>query len=117
MDRARQNAEDLFKPRQHTTPADAATSAPDAIPSEQQPRRQPRVLAILAQKPASATTVEARTDRDQVQAAIKPQMSKMPTSQYGRVRALTSYWMTCEQVAELLELPLKKSRGSSAVEV
>jgi hypothetical protein len=43
ISRARQVAEDLFKPRQETASADVPTSASDAASSaEHQPQRQPR---------------------------------------------------------------------------
>ena len=104
INRARQNAEDLFKPRQQTIRADAPTSFPDAVSSaEQQPRHQPRIFAIPSQMPTSAAKVEASTDQKQVRrkAAIRRESREIPASQHGRVRALTSYGMTREQVAEL----------------
>ena len=102
INRARQDAEDLFKPRQQTIRADAPTSAPDAASSaEQQPRRQPRIFAIPM--PTSAAKVEAPTDQKQIRrrAAIGRETREIPASQHGRVRTLTSYGMTREQVAEL----------------
>jgi hypothetical protein len=51
----------------------------------------------------SAAKVEAPADQKQVRrrAAIKRETRKIPASQYGRARALTSYGMTREQVADL----------------
>ena len=104
INRARQNAEDLFKPRQQTIRADAPQSAPDAAPAaEQQPRRQPRIFAIPPQMPTSAAKAEVPTDQKQIRrrAAVRHETREIPASQHGRVRALTSYGMTREQVADL----------------
>jgi hypothetical protein len=85
INRAHQNAEDLFKPRQQTILAEVPTSARDpASSAESQPRRQPRIFTIQPQMPTSA--------------AMAP---PIPASQLGRVRALMNYGMTREQVAEL----------------
>ena len=104
INRARQNAEDLFKPRQQTIRADAPQSAPDAASAaEQQPRRQPRIFAIPPQMPMSAAKVEEPADQKQVRrrAAVRRETRKIPASQHGRVRTLTMYGMTQEQAAEL----------------
>ena len=104
ISRVRQNAEDLFKPRQQTLHADAPTSAPDAASSaEQQPRRQPRIFAIPSQMPMREAKVEPDTVQKQIwgRPAIRRETREIPASQHGRVRALTSYGMTQEQVAEL----------------
>ena len=99
ISRVRQNAEDLFKPRQQTLRADAPTSAPDAASSaEQQPRRQPRIFAIPSQMPMREAKVEPETVQKQIwgRPAIRRETREIPS-----VRALTSYGMTQEQVAEL----------------
>ena len=104
VNRARRNAEDLFKPRQQTIRADAPTSDPDAaLSAEQQPRRQPRIFAIAPQRPISTAKVEVPAEPKPIRrrAAIKRETREIPASQHGRVRALTSYGMTREQVAEL----------------
>jgi len=75
-------------------------SAPDAASAaEQQPRRQPRIFAIPPQMPMSAAKVEAPADQKQVRR--RAETREIPASQHGRVRALTSYGMTREQVADL----------------
>jgi hypothetical protein len=83
---------------------DLPTSAPDAESSvEQQPQRQPRIFAIPLQMPTSAAKVEAPPDQKQMRrrAAVKREIRKIPASQHGRVRTLTRYGMTREQVADL----------------
>jgi hypothetical protein len=104
INRARQVAEDLFKPQRQALHADAPTSAPDAASSaEQQPRRQPRIFSIPPQMPMREAKVEAETVQKQTRrrAAVRRETRKIPASQHGRVRALTSYGMTREQVADL----------------
>jgi hypothetical protein len=51
----------------------------------------------------SAAKVEAPTDQKQMRrgAAIRRETREIPASQHGRIRALTSYGMTQEQVADL----------------
>ena len=104
ISRVRQVAEDLFKPRQQTVSADVKTSAPD-VPSsaEHQPRRQPRIFAILPQRPISAAKVEAPAEPKPIRrrAAIRRESRDIPAPQLGRVRALANYGMTQDQVAEL----------------
>jgi len=58
--------------------------------------------------PTSAAKVEAPTDPKQVlhRAAIRRETREIPVSQHGRVRALTSYGMTREQVADLYGVTL-----------
>jgi hypothetical protein len=53
--------------------------------------------------PMNAAKVEAPTEPKPIQrsAVIRRETREIPASQLGRVRALTSYGMTREQVAEL----------------
>jgi hypothetical protein len=54
INRTRQNAEDLFKPKQQPTREDVPTPAPnDASSAEHQPRRQPRIFTIPPVVPAA----------------------------------------------------------------
>jgi hypothetical protein len=104
ISRVRQVAEDLFKPRQQTVSADVPTSAPDVASSpEHQPRRQPRIFAIPPQRPISTSKVEPPAEPKPIRrkAAIMRESLEIPAAQLGRVRALTNYGMTQQQVAEL----------------
>jgi len=104
ISRARQVAEDLFKPRQQTMRADVPTSALDSAPSaEHQPQRQPRIFAIPPQRPISTAKVEAPAEPKPIRqrATVRRETREFPFSQLGRVRTLTRYGMTREQVAEL----------------
>jgi hypothetical protein len=98
INRARQDAEDLFKPRQQPTRAEVPTSAQnDALSAEHQPRRQPRVFMIPPLAPMTSAKVEP---------AAEPKAREIPASQFGRVRALSNYGMTQAQVADLYEVTI-----------
>jgi hypothetical protein len=104
INRARQNAEDLFKPTQQLTRADVPASAPNDAPSAvHQPRRQPRILAIPPVVPMNTAKVEPAAEPKQIRrvAAMGRETRQIPASQFGRVRTLTKYGMTQAQVAEL----------------
>jgi len=104
INRTRQNAEDLFKPKQQPTREDLLTSAPnDASSAEHQPRRQPRIFTIPPVVPMGTAKVEAAAEPKQIRrtAAIGCEAREIPASQFGRVRTLTKYGMTRAQVAEL----------------
>jgi hypothetical protein len=70
---------------------------------EHQPRRQPRIFAIPPQWPINTAKVEAPAEPKPTRrrATVRRETRDIPASQHGRVRALTSYGMTREQVAEL----------------
>jgi hypothetical protein len=103
INRARQNAEDLFRPRQQTIRAEGPTSAPDAASSaEPQPRRQPRIFTIQPQMPTNAAMAPPTEPKPiRRRAVVRRETREIPASQPGRVRALMNYGMTREQVAEL----------------
>jgi hypothetical protein len=104
INRARQNAEDLFKPKPQTPRADVPMSAPnDASSAEHQPRRQPRIFAIPPVVPMNTTKAEPAAEPKKIRrkAIDKRWTREIPLSQFGRVRTLTSYGMTPAQVAEL----------------
>jgi hypothetical protein len=100
--RARQIAEDLFKPKQQTTRAEVPTSAPNDASSVEQPRRQPRIFSVPPVVPMSAAKVEPAAEPKQIRrkATAQRETRDIPVSQFGRVRTLTNYGMTRGQVAE-----------------
>ena len=106
--RARQAAEDLFKPTQQNTGADVAGSTQSAAsPAEPQPRREPRIFAVPPRAPISAAVegpIEPKSIRRK--ATTRRGTAVVPASQMGRVRALTSYGMTRAQVAELYDVSI-----------
>ena len=104
LDRARRNAEDLFKPRPQSAPANATAAAENSVPSaEHQTRRQPRIFRIPPVVPMSAAKGEAPAEPRSTrrQRTVRRTTGAIPASQFGRVRALASYGMTQAQVAEL----------------
>jgi len=104
INRAREVAEDLFKPKQQTTRAEVPISAPDAASSAgQQPRRQPRILTIPPLAPTTVAKVVAPAELKPIPrpASIRRETREIPAFQFGRVRALANYGMRRAQVAEL----------------
>jgi hypothetical protein len=103
INRVRQAAEDLFKPKRQTRPTELPTPAPDVAPSVvQQPRRQPRIFTVPPRVPVNATN-NARVEPKPIarKTAAKGNTGSISPAQEGRVRALTRYGMTPAQVAEL----------------
>jgi hypothetical protein len=103
VNRARQAAEDLFKPTHQNTGAEPPIAAPNGVSSaDQQPRRQPRIFAM---PPPAAKSADVETPPEpkpmRRRTVIRRGSDAVPPSQVGRVRALTSYGMTPAQVAEL----------------
>lgn len=100
-DRARQAAEDLFKPTTKINRAEIPNAAPQGAAAEPA-RRQPRVFAAPARLPFSAepeTPPPPKPARRRTMS--RREATTVPPSQIGRIRALTSYGMTPAQVAEL----------------
>ena len=98
INKARQAAEDLFKPRQQTSGPDVPVSS-----AEHLPRRQPRIL--MARQPGPTVVAVVKAPREPKSAprrvAIRREGSGIPAGQFGRIRALASYGMSQAQVAEL----------------
>ena len=107
LDRARRNAEDLFKPRPQSGPADKTAPGESSVASaEYQPRRQPRIFRIPPVVPMAAEKGEApaKPKSTRAQRTVRRHTGSIPASQFGRVRALASYGMTQAQVAEVYEV-------------
>lgn len=105
INRARQAAEDLFKPARRIAETESpAAPADDAVPAELSGRRQPRIFnlpprvfpAVEAEVPAAPKLMRPRPAAKRSRA--------VPASQIGRVRTLTRYGMTPAQVAELYDV-------------
>jgi hypothetical protein len=104
LDRARRNAEDLFKPRPQSGPADKTAPTENSVASaEHQPRRQPRIFRIPPVVPMAAEKGEATAEPKSTrpERSARRDTGAIPATQFGRVRALASYGMTQAQVAEL----------------
>jgi hypothetical protein len=96
--RARQAAEALFAPKRQPTEQssrEAQSSRETAAPASE-PVRRPRVLAIspAAPSPPQERPAEPTSPKEQV-------ASKIPKSQFARIRAWQRYGMTAQQVAEV----------------
>jgi hypothetical protein len=107
--KAREAAEELFRTKQPTSPTEASFSPDRPPPPEHQPPRVPRILAVQLIPPAHTEMSDTPTGRvDQLETSPvrrKAKVAEIPTKEYGRIRALTAYGMTIEQVAELYEVP------------
>jgi len=107
INRARQAAEDLFKPRRAAASVSASTA--NNPPAVQQARRQPRVFAIPPRLPASAMTIApAGANPPPQKSAPRRRSAAIPSSQLGRVRALATYGMTRAEVAELYGVTIEE---------
>jgi hypothetical protein len=104
IDRARQNAEDLFKPRPQPGSAEAlAAAASSVLSAEHEPRRQPRIFRIPPVVPMGAARDEPPTQPKPTRRrrTVRRGTRVIPAAQFGRVRALANYGMTQAEVAEL----------------
>lgn len=107
---ARDAAEALFRPKGGTTPADGAptttTEAPAPRPEQEAPRK-PRILSATgaAPVPAVGSGLVASTGSTPKPIAPRRMARSIPTSAYGRVRALVTYGMTADEVADLYGVP------------
>ena len=101
INRARQAAEDLFKPRRHVAEVGLPAASPDrAIPTNQPGRRQPRIFSLpprISPEIQTETPPEPKSLRRKP--VGKPPASIVPASQFGRIRTLVRYGMTPAQVA------------------
>ena len=102
INRARQDAENLFRPRPPTREVSAPTLN-GAGSTEEQPQRQPRVFMIPPVVPmkAAKSVVPAEPKPIKQRPAAKRAPLHIPPSQFGRVRALANYGMTQAQVAKV----------------
>ncbi len=102
IDRARQEAENLFRPRQ-AAPHTEAAEMNGSSATDLHPPRQPRVFRIPPVVPMAAASGDAPAARVRAprQGTLRRETYKIPASQFGRVRALADYGMTRTQVAEL----------------
>ena len=106
IDRARQDAENLFKPRARppTAPtAETSGSASNPVADGQQTKRQPRIFMVPPVVPMGEPKAANTTEPKPVQRrrAAKREIRRIPPSQFGRVRALANYGMTQAEVAGL----------------
>jgi hypothetical protein len=103
IDRAREEAENLFKPRPRPPTTEGSGAASNAVAEEQPTKRQPRIFMVPRIVPmGQAKAVNAAEPKPlQRRRAVKREIRHIPPSQFGRVRALANYGMTQAEVAEL----------------
>jgi hypothetical protein len=105
IDKARRDAEELFKPKPQFRSADPPAGAEASVPpAGGQLERRPRIFHIPPLVPMRAAQDETpalpkKSQRRQLEG--RRDSGVIPASQFGRVRALASYGMTRAQVAEL----------------
>ena len=107
IDRARQEAENLFRPKR-AAPSTHAAEANGISPADVRSPRQPRVFRIAPVVPMAtarddAPTTRGRAPRPRTErgATQRRATQRIPSSEFGRVRALADYGMTRQQVADL----------------
>jgi hypothetical protein len=102
---ARQAAEALFKPKQHAAPVAAPTMPLATAPTATEPDtpRKPRILSAALGIRVSAGKLEAPTGLAPTQRRRETsrKVGKVPSSAHGRIKVLTTYGMTVEDVADL----------------
>jgi hypothetical protein len=97
-DQSREAAEALFKP---TIDAPQSTDEPS--------HRKSRILPVSQAVPARAEAETPATPPAKRQIGSEHEdATKIPASDYGRVRLLAEYGMTIRQVAELYTVPLSE---------
>jgi hypothetical protein len=106
--RARQAAEALFAPKRQPSEQSSreAQSSQEAPAPASEPVRRPRVLAISPTAPSphqeQLEPPSPHQERSAEPAIAKKQAaSKIPRSQFARIRAWQRYGMTAQQVAEV----------------
>ena len=106
INRARQVAEDLFKPTEQIAEAGSPAAPPNGGVSAELPaRRQPRIFNLPPRMPPGAEAeLPAEPKPTQRKPVAKRPTGAVPPSQIGRVRVLTSYGMTPAQVADLYDV-------------
>jgi len=108
INRARQAAEDLFKPPQQAASPELA-SLPNGASAGPQARRQPRVFT-LPPRPLPSAKAEPPPEPKPTRRKKAPRRhtDAIASSQLGRVRALANYGMTRAQVAELYGVTIEE---------
>jgi len=105
---AREAAEALFKPKARNMPVGAPiaeTVSPRSQPEQHAPRK-PRILSATtaAAAPVDEAEPSPSTSSRPRRAAPRRKARRIPTSAYGRVRALVTYGMTIDDVADLYDV-------------
>jgi hypothetical protein len=112
VNRAREAAEALFKPKEQVARAEASSSLPMTPSLSEQPApRTPRVIAIPSmtsvRDPKVKTAImvksaiaEPKPPKPRKVVARNRRATKVPASEFARIRTLAECGMTLEQLAE-----------------
>jgi hypothetical protein len=107
---ARQAAEALFGPKRQAPPAEVPTMPVASPPPSTEPGapRTPRILSATPVPSVPAGKPEARSSSAVTPRRIdtRRKAQKIPTSAHGRIKALTKYGMTVDDVANLYGVPV-----------
>jgi hypothetical protein len=109
---ARQAAEALFKPKPQVAAVEAQTRpAASPIPSaERDAQRKPRIFSAppVTTPPSEDPKPPADSATTQRPRDTRPKARRIPKSAHGRIKTLTTYGMTVEDVAELYGVPVSE---------
>jgi hypothetical protein len=106
--KAREAAEALFRPKIPNVPENAPTAdtAPPPSPAEHEATRRPRVLRATSSVMASANRDDPAAAGELKSQRARRKARRISPSAYGRVRALVTYGMTMDDVADLYGVPV-----------
>jgi hypothetical protein len=105
MTKAREAAEALFRPKPHAEIR--PNSGEMRTTDDEQPSRKPRILAAASPMPEQNREPEPLVaSRSQTRRATVRNAAHLAASKYGRIRALATYGMTIEQIAEIYGVPV-----------
>jgi hypothetical protein len=103
---ARQVAEALFKPKSQVAPVEAPTLPGATFPTLAEPRK-PRIFSAtpVTSPPADEPNAPVGSTATQRRSDTRRKAQRIPKSAHGRIKTLTTYGMTVEDVAELYGVP------------
>ena len=102
VNRARQAAEQLFKPAPVNTERDLPSQSGSNGSLAEQQRRQPRIFTMPPRVPVNTEPEGSAKPKPAPRPAVaRRRAATVSPSQFGRVRALATYGMTLEEVADL----------------
>jgi hypothetical protein len=102
VNRARQAAEQLFKPAPVNTERDLSSPSGNNGGAAEPQRRQPRIFTMPPRVPVNNEPDSSAKPKPAPRPAVgRRRAATVPPSQFGRVRALATYGMTLQEVADL----------------
>jgi hypothetical protein len=112
INKAREAAEALFRPNKQVERTEVPTSSPVAPSQIDSAPRIPRIIAVPSTMSVAEKFVEeAVHPKPKQKRETNKRRAKIPAARHGRVRALASFGMTIEQVAELYGVSVSVIEG------